>query len=103
MKRFSVGWLLIFFRVKYVSQKFALLKLQLFLKLHLHAVSSSWTTTMLKSVGVEEKGKTHLLLVVLSLSFTEFVVSLTESRVYPRSSYFNNNYLFLLSSFDFQG
>ena len=45
---------------KYVSQKFAVLKLQLFLKLH--AVSCSWTTTMLKSVGVEEKRKTSLLL-----------------------------------------
>lgn len=45
---------------KYVSQKFAVLKLQLFLKLH--AVSCSWTTTMLKSVGVEEKQKTSLLL-----------------------------------------
>ena len=39
---------------KYVSQKFAVLKL--------HAVSCSWTTTMLKSVGVEEKRKTSLLL-----------------------------------------
>lgn len=58
---------------------------------------------MLKSVGVEEKRKTHLLLVVVSLSLTEFVVSLTESRVYPRSSYFNNNDLFLPNSFDFQG
>ena len=60
---------------------------------------------MLKSVGVEEKKfeekrKTHLLLVVVSLSLTEFVVSFTESRVYPRSSYFNNNDLFLPNSFD---
>ena len=58
---------------------------------------------MLKSVGVEEKRKTHLLLVVVSLSLTEFIVSLNESRVNARSSYFDNNDLFLLNSFDFQG